>query len=342
MVRTSPILLLFVLAACPPKPIVYLPEDQAATRPAATGPAATGAESLPTEKTRPGEPTPPPISHAETGQREFALSTLAMGLELHRGTLVWADVAGAVWTMPADGSRAPKKLSEQHKDGLAVHPFVAGDHVLAKAGKGLLEIELPDGPVKHIPVTGLADLPEDLVGNASDVFMTVFNHPQVLRVAIAGGATKRVLEMQRAVLALHGETLYLASYTTGALLALPVAGGSPRTIATKLKQPTALAVDDAAAYVYTEGDQKLTRIDLATGAAQVLGDHLNNSDEVELAGTTIYTVSWPNKLMRLTTTPGGATPIADNLFQPRGVVHDDHWVYVTSDNPPRIVRIPRQ
>ena len=128
---------------------------------------------------------------------------------------------------------------------------------------------------------------------------------------------------------------------TGDLLAVPAAGGVPRTIARKLKQPTALAVDDTAAYVYTEGDQRLTRVELATGATSVLGDHLENSDEVELAADALYTVSWPNKLVRLPKIPGAApATLTDKLFQPRGVVYDEHFIYVTSDQPPRIVRVP--
>ncbi|MGH2899177.1 MAG: hypothetical protein ACRDMZ_10930, partial [Solirubrobacteraceae bacterium] len=143
-------------------------------------------------------------------------------------------------------------------------------------------------------------------------------------------------------LALHGPMLYVASFTTGDLFAVPTAGGPTRRVATKLNHPTALAVDDAA-YVYTEGDQRLIRIELATGAIQVLGEHLENSDEVELAADALYTVSWPNRLVRLFRAPGDApTTLTDQLFQPRGIVRDEQFIYVTSDKPPRIVRVPAQ
>jgi hypothetical protein len=254
---------------------------------------------------------------------------------------VWTDLAGAIWMMPADGSGSPKQLSEQHRDGFAARPFVAGDRVIAKCGKGLLAIEVPGGAVTRIQVTGAPDLLENVVGDGSTIFFTVFNHDQIMRVPVTGGAAQGVLEAKGGVLALHGPTLYVASYGTGDLLEVPTAGGVPRTIARKLKQATALAVEDDAVYLYTEGDQRIDRVELATGAIRVLGEHLENSDEVELAADAIYTVSWPNKLVRVPKVPGpGFATLSDKLFQPRGVVHDEHFIYVTSDQPPRIVRVP--
>jgi hypothetical protein len=348
-------LLAALLAACGPRPqpIIYLPrslapagEDPvAATEP----PLATAGETTP----KPAGPAPTPETAAgETAAKpaeaalgsswpDYQVPTLPMDLVLHRGTLVWADLAGGIWTMPADGSGPPKQVSEQHRDGFAGHPFVAGDRVIAKCGKGLLAIEVPGGAVTRINVTGVPDLLENVVGDGSTIFFSVFDHNQVMRVPVTGGAAQLVLEAKGAVLALHGPALYIASYGTGDLLEVPIAGGAPRTIARKLKRATALAVDDAAAYIYTEGDQRLIRVDLATGATKVLGEHLVNSDEVELAADAIYTVSWPYKLVRLPVVPGAEpTTLTDKLFQPRGVVHDERFVYVTSDQPPRIVRVP--
>lgn len=320
-----------LLAACGPRPqpIVYLP-----TEPGGPG---SAAQDQPTEPRKPGEPPPPQLA-----RQDFAVPTLPMWMVIDHGTLVWADLAGAVWTMPADGSTPPKQLSDQHKQGLVVHPFHAGDRVLAKAGHELVAIGVPDGPVTRVHVTGVPDLPEEIVANASYVYMTVFRHSQVMRVATSGGAAENVLEIPNGLVALHGDTLYVTSNKTGELLAVPAAGGKPRTIATKLKQPTAIAADDQAVYVYTEEDQRVSRIDPASGAATVLGDNLNNSDELTLAGDGVYTVSWPGKLVKLAKQPGKpAVTLLDDLHKPRSVVADDHWIYVTSDDPPRIVRVAR-
>jgi hypothetical protein len=347
-------LLAALLIACGPRPqpIVYLPaepspseEGSIAKTETATAveTAATAATPKPVEaRPKPAGATPKPPDPVPTSSwSDYQVPTLPMHLALHRGMLVWADVAGAMWTMPANGSRAPEQISEQHRDGFASHPFVAGDRLIAKSGKGLLAIDVPGGAVTQVRVTGVPDLLEDIVGDASMIFFTVFEHDQVMRVPVTGGVAQKVLSAKHAVLALHGPTLYVASFSTGDLFAVSTAGGAARTIARRLKQPTALAVDDTAAYVYTEGDQRLIRVELATGATQVLGEHLENSDEVDLAADAIYTVSWPSKLVRLPKVSGGEpVTLTDQLFQPRGIVRDEQFIYVTSDKPPRIVRVP--
>ena len=270
------------------------------------------------------------------------MPTEPLGLAIARDTLVWADLTGAIWTMPAGGDAPPKQLTEQHRDGLAFHPFVAGDRVLAKADHDLLAIALPAGPVTRVHVRGLGDMPEQAIADDRAVYLTVFKHDEIVRVPLAGGAAERVIAVPHGVLAVHGGTLYVASYRTGELLAVPAAGGTPRTLARGLARPTALAADDRAVYVYTERDQRVTRVDLGTGARATLAEHLTNSDQLVLDGDALYTVSWPDRLVRVPTTPGGgATTLADGLHQPRAVACDAHWVYVTSDAPPRIVRVPK-
>jgi hypothetical protein len=325
-------------AACArPKPIVYQPQQpvEASTTTAASEPAS--------EPTHLGEAaSEPKPTGAHSSRVEFAVPTLPSGLVLYHSTFVWTDLAGAVWTMAADGSSKPKKLSDQHREGLASHPFVAGERVLAKAGKQLVAVDVPNGPVSPVKITGLPGKPEDLVGDAQAIYVTVFEHPQIYRVPVGGGAAKHLVDVPRGILALRGDTLYVASYETGAVLAVPTSGGAPRTIARGLARPTALAVDDAAAYVYTEGDQRIQRVELKGGATSVLGEHFNNSDELDVADSVVYTVNWPGKVERLPNTAGGsAMTLADDLHTPRAIVTDDHWVYVTTDEPPRIVRLPK-
>jgi hypothetical protein len=333
------IVLITSLVACSHRPqaVVYRPAEE--TPPSPPPPPVTVTHPPPHDTVEP----PPPPKQPDTGRREFAVATLPMGLALANGTLVWADRAGAIWMMPTAGGDPPRQISEQHRDGFATHPFVAGERVLVKASKKFDAVELPGGTVSSVDVTGSPGLIESAVGSAAQLFFTVFDKAGVFSVKAGGGASRRVAPVANAVLALHGGTLYIASYKTGELLSVPEAGGVPHTIAKKLHKPTALAVDDTAAYVYTEGDRKVLRIDLATGATSTLGTDLENSDELAIAGDAIYTVSWPHKLVRLPRTSDGpaAASVADDLTQPRGVVVDDKFVYVTSDSPPRVVRIPR-
>jgi hypothetical protein len=328
--RFVPLALVMFIAACPHKRGSIVGPDTPVTP--------GGAPELHISE---GNATPVP-GNPELRRHDYTQTTLPKGLAVFHGVLVWADVAGAIWTMPADGSRPAKQLSDQHKEGFAFHPFVSGDRVFAKTKRDLLAIAVPDGPVTHLGVTGLADLPEEATANAEAVFCTVYQHDDVLRIPASGGAAKHLADVQRGVLAVHGDTLYVASYTTGQLIAVPIAGGPPRVIVKDLAHPTALAADDHAVYVYTETDQTAKRIDLATQKITVLGDHLVNSDELVLAGDALYTVSWPNRLVKLPIVAGGAAvAIADDLDMPRSVVVDDHYVYVTSSTPLRVVKVPR-
>jgi PQQ-like domain len=160
----------------------------------------------------------------------------------------------------------------------------------------------------------------------------------VLRVA--DGTAKRIIDAQRGVLALRDKTLYVASYTTGDLIAVSATGGVPKTVAKNLSRPTGIVADDHAVYVHTEGDHRVIRVDLASGARETLGDNLENADVLVLDRGSVYTMSWPNKLVRLT---AGSAPVtlADDLEEPRAIAVDDHYVYVTTAKPPRIVRIAK-
>jgi hypothetical protein len=157
-------LLAVLLTACGlrPQPIVYLPTEPA---PPSTGSAATTETPRATAMATATAATETPPKPAETAPRsswpDYPVPTIPTDLVLHRGTLVWADLAGAIWTMPADGSGAPEQVSEQHRDGFASHPFVAGDRVIAKGDKGLLAIEVPGGAVTHVGVTGVPDAADD-------------------------------------------------------------------------------------------------------------------------------------------------------------------------------------
>lgn len=290
---------------------------------------------------KPPEVAKPPPEKPTSAWPDYQVPTLPADLVLHRNTLVWADLAGALWILPTDGEKAPRRISDQHSQGFAAHPIVAGDRVLAKRGKGLLAVDVATGAVTKIELGGVAQPLENVVGDNAAIYFTLFNQAQVMRAPANGGPAERVIEAKGAAIALHGDALYVVSYATGELRAVPTAGGAPRSISKKLKSATAIAVDDEAAYVYTEADKKLKRVELATGAITVLGDRLENSDEVRLARDAVYTVSWPNKLVRMAKSAGPATAISDKLFQPRGVVYDDRFVYVSSDQPARIVRVAR-
>jgi len=142
------------------------------------------------------------------------------------------------------------------------------------------------------------------------MYLTLFKRDDIVRVPVAGGTPKKLASLPRGILALHAGKLYAASYATGTLVELPTApgAGKPRPIAGRLARPTALAVDADAAFVYCEGDQTLVRITLATGDTSVLARGLINSDALVADGDHVYTRSWGTPKTVLRVRKDGSRP----------------------------------
>lgn len=286
--------------------------------------------------TPPAPPTLPARADLATGEPPTSIAVAG-------GALLFTDVAGGVWSMPADGSGAPRQLSDQRRPGFAFHLFTAGREVLATSRADLLRVGVPDGPVTPVRVRGLVDSPLEAVADASFIYLTMFKRPEIVRVPVAGGAAAKIAELPRAVLALHGGTLYAASYATGALLAIDTATRRARVLARGLPRPTAIAADGAHVYAYCERDQTLRRIDAATGAVAELARGLVNSDDVELDGDHVYTRTWGARPALVRVAKDGARPreLVAELPTPVDIAFDAGGVYVASRDGRRIVRLDR-
>ncbi|HSK03151.1 MAG TPA: hypothetical protein VK932_17990, partial [Kofleriaceae bacterium] len=258
------------------------------------------------------------------------------------GTLVWTDIAGGVWSMPADGG-APRQLSDQKAPAFAFQLFTAGGEVLATSRRDLLRVGVPDGPVTLARIGGLAEQPLEVEADGAFIYLTLFKRPEIVRVPVAGGAATKLAELPRAVLALSGDTLYAASYSTGVLVAIATATGATRVVARGLGKPTAIAADGTHVFAYSERDEALRRIDVATGAATVLARGLVNSDDVELDGEHVYTRTWGARPALVRVAKDGSRPaeVLAELPSPTDIAFDAGGVYVASRDGRRIVRLAR-
>jgi hypothetical protein len=303
--------------------------------------AACGSSAPPPSSIEPRTHPEPDVRPAPAPARvDLAVPTAPTSLVALGGALYWSDALGAIWTMPSDGRSPARQLSDGQK--FAFHLFRAGDRVFATSRKDLLRIDA-DGSVNALGLK-LAELPEESVGDAGALYITLFKRTEVLRIGATDNRRTTLASVPRGVLGLHGDTLYAASYSTGALVAVPVRGGAPRTIATGLPRPTAVAADAEAAYVYCERDRSVRRIELATGATTVIATGLENSDDLVSDGPHLWTISWGPQPGLVHIDKDGSAPAARltaDVRHPTKIAVDEHAIYVSSRDEPRIVRMPR-
>lgn len=294
----------------------------------------------------PPRPEPPPVATREPppkrpARETFDVSPSPTSITVRRGTLYWTDAAGSIWTMPTTGG-TPRQLSDQRAPDFAFKVVAAGDAILASSRKDLLRV---GADVAKLGVRGLVEYPEEIVADEAAVYVTMFKKSQIMRVPAGGGTAQQIGDLPRGVLALHGDTLYAASYATGVLVAMPKAGGKPRTIAKGLVRPTALAADATHAYVYSEKERALKAIELATGTAKVIAKDLVNSDELVADGAWLYTRSWDKgttgSVVRIAKDGSSQTAIGTDLAAPYNIAVDDEAIYVTARDAAQIVRFDK-
>lgn len=293
----------------------------------------------------PPRPPPPPVAvdaaPPRPAREAFAVAPSPMSIVVAGGALYWTDGAGSIWTMPATGG-TPRQLSDQRTPDFAFKLVTAGDAVLASTRRDLLRV---GATVEKLHVRGLVEYPEDIVADDAFVYTTMFKQRQIVRIPAAGGTAKPIGDLPRGVLALHGDTLYAASYATGVLVAIPKTGGKPRTIAKGLVRPTALAADATHAFVYSEKERALSRIDLVTGARTVIARGLVNSDELVADGAWLYTRSWDRgntgTLVRIAKDGSSQAVVGDDLAAPYNIAVAEDAVFVTARDGAQIVRFEK-
>lgn len=287
------------------------------------------------------EPPPPVDAPPQLPARiEYTAGLSPMSVVVAGDALVWTDSAGAIWTVPIAGGE-PTQLSDQHSAGFMFHPVVAAGDVFVSTKRDFVRVTLPRGPVTKLGLA-LAEDPEEVVAAGDTIYVTLFKRDAVLAIPARGGAPKQLTTFRRGVLAVHESALYAISYSSGVLVSIPTDGGKPKQIARGFTRPTALAVDDTAAFVYTEKDQTLRRVELATGATRVLAAGLVNSDDLVSDGPWLYTFSWPSSLVRIAKDGSQKDVLADDLASPYHIAVDADAIYVVSRDQNKIIRLAKR
>jgi hypothetical protein len=191
----------------------------------------------------------------------MTIKSFVGGIVAVDGRLVWTDNFGSIWTMPATGGAARELASQADAVGnpqyqaLVVHRGV----VYASRTGAMATVALPNGPV----ALAWADPDDDeyaLVSDGTAIYGAKFDARAVVRFGGDGSQTK-LAALHSGVLATAGSGVYVADFGASALVEVAPAH---RVIA-HVSHPTGIAVDDRAAYVWSQGDGTLRRIELASG-----------------------------------------------------------------------------
>lgn len=270
-----------------------------------------------------------------------------MSLAIAGDTLMWTDPAGSLWSMPSHGGK-PIELSNQHLPDRPMYMnlgTVAGDVIAARRGD-LARVSPPDGPLEPLGLELGEDSLLELASDGKAIYATSFEERSAIYKIVDGEKTK-LLDLRSASIAIVGDTLYAVSYSTGQLVSIKTTGGTPRTIARGLAKTTGFAVDAKAAYVWTEKDSALKRVDLKTGKVKVLLDKdLENCDMLAADGDWVYAHSWlgddKSTFLRVAKDGSQVQVLANDLSAPYDVAIDNEAVFVSDRDENKIIRFDKQ
>jgi hypothetical protein len=285
------------------------------------------------------------VVHAQTPSiyrvDDFVASVVVVG-----GTLVWTDTGGALYTMPVQGG-AQHQLSNQHRaGGPTVLALIAqGDHVIGTIDSDMVRIDLPAGPLTPIPLGLVDNDATTLATDGTSIFFNVLFGDELWQLMPDG---KKILRAhsRKAQLAITNTTLYALSWEYGTLLAIPIAGGPARTLARGLPHPVGLAADGDAAYVWSEDDRALRRIDIRTGEQKrLVTKGLYGTDNLLVDDQWIYgstlVAKGQSKLFRVAKDGSRLEVLADGLQAEEMFLNEDA-LFVASFSQPEIRRYDKR
>lgn len=304
------------------------------------------------------------VADPSPGRSEAVLpaeARIARDLSLSNNTFVWSS-GESLWRLRIDGKMCAERIASRPAEAAstvdALRVAVAGDSVVAVTRTALLALA-PTVATAGTPVVQLPETPQTFVMADGALYTSVWKSDSIYRVDLGTGAVVELAQLAKGsgrfgfVLAVHGDTLYAASWGQRTLTAIPLSTGIAETIARGLAAgPTALALDDANAYLYLESGPKFSgavvAIDLAkpAGKPRTLATGISNSDSMLRDGDWLYLRSDTRgkrgaiDLVRVPLAGGAVERIAANLPSPaRPIGSDSESIYL--DGGSRIVRVQK-
>jgi hypothetical protein len=116
----------------------------------------------------------------------------------------------------------------------------------------------------------------------------------------------------------------------GSISSVPLAGGKPTLLATGLRCPEEIAIDDDAIYVASMDDGTVLRIPKAGGAATVAAtDNERGTRYVAVDATAIYWANQRTGKIKRRAKAGGKVDELASMKDPAGIAVDDKFIYFT-------------
>jgi len=304
------------------------------------------------------------VADPAPGRSEAVLpaeARITRDLTLSNNTLVWSS-GESLWRLRLDGNVCAERIAGRPAEAASaidsLRVAVAGDSVVALTRTALMELA-PTVAAAGTPVAQLPETPQTFVMADGALYTSVWRSDAIYRVDLATGAAVELAQLPKGsgrfgvLLAVHGDTLYAASWGQRTLTAIPLGTGIPKTIARGLAAgPTALSIDDTHAYLYLESGPKypgaVVAIELAKPGAKprTLATGIANSDSLLRDGDWLYLRSDARgkqgaiDLVRVPLAGGAPERVAVDLPSPaRPIGADAEAIYL--DGGSRIVRLQK-
>ena len=226
--------------------------------------------AVPVPRAAPSDAATPPIDARPGPITRLAIpgSDNVTNLLVVDGRLVWSDSGGSIWTMSTRGGAA-RELANQHDEpnfpmygALTYHQ---GKVYAARTGV-IATVALPDGPVTALSWPLANDDAYELVSDGTALYGAMFDGKAVVRFDDAG-TPKRLAAMPEGVLVSAGSAVYSADFYAGVIAQV---APKRRTLARDVPHTTGFAADDHAIYAWSQLDNVLRTVDLASGKVRTL------------------------------------------------------------------------
>ncbi len=139
------------------------------------------------------------------------------------------------------------------------------------------------------------------------------------------------------------KAVYWTNYaSSGSVVAVPLAGGSPKTLAEKQNLPDGIAVDNGTVY-WTTGKGSIMSVPSSGGKLKTLASGQSHPSAITAKGDSVYWVNQTSNGSVMSVPAGGgkASQLVESVSMPCGIAVDDTSVFYSSYSLGTVARVPR-